>query len=164
MGAVNAGTGDFSGRLNLPIYTTGNYPAGNEGDMIYDTTAGSIFIFNGDAWVPPGFGRKPTATGGDRVENIGGFMHHFFYSAGTLNVTGGGDAYCYVIGGGGGGSGGGANSGGAGGAGGGLVYAKFAMTTGTITVSVGTGGLGGQANSGSSTAAGDGGQSQFSHG
>ena len=43
MGAVNAGTGDFSGRLNLQIYTTGNYPAGNEADMIYDTNAGSIF-------------------------------------------------------------------------------------------------------------------------
>ena len=36
MGAVNAGTGDFGGRLNLPIYTTGNYPSGNEGDVIYD--------------------------------------------------------------------------------------------------------------------------------
>ena len=45
MGAVNAGTGDFGGRLNLPIYTTGNYPAGNEGDLIYDQTIGSIFIY-----------------------------------------------------------------------------------------------------------------------
>ena len=64
MGAVNAGTGDFSGRLNLPTYTTGNYPSGNEGDLIYDTTIGSIFVFNGQGWVPPGFGRKAQATGG----------------------------------------------------------------------------------------------------
>ena len=137
MGAVNAGTGDFSGRLNLPIFTTGNYPAGNEGDMIYDSTLGSIFIFNGQSWVPPGFGRKPVATGGDSLQNIGGYQHHFFYSSGTLNVTGGGDAYCYVIGGGGGGSGGGPNCGGAGGAGGGLVYAKFALLTGSLSITVG---------------------------
>ena len=87
MGAVNAGTGDFSGRLNLPTFTTGNYPSGNEGDLIYDTTIGSIFIFNGQSWVPPGFGRKPAASGGDSVQNIGGYQHHFFYGAGTLNVT-----------------------------------------------------------------------------
>ena len=67
MGTLNSGTGDFNSRLNLPIYTTGNYPTGVEGDMLYDTTAGSIFIFNGQNWVPPGFGRKPIATGGDSV-------------------------------------------------------------------------------------------------
>ena len=72
MGTLSSGTGDFNSRLNLPIYTTGNYPNGVEGDMIYDTTAGSIFIFNGTNWVPPGFGRKPIATGGDATLNIGG--------------------------------------------------------------------------------------------
>ena len=87
MGAVNAGTGDFSGRLNLPTFTTGNYPAGNEGDMIYDSTLGSIFIFNGQSWVPPGFGRKPVATGGDSLQNIGGYQHHFFYSSGTCFLS-----------------------------------------------------------------------------
>ena len=87
MGAVNAGTGDFGGRLNLPIYTTGNYPAGNEGDLIYDQTIGSIFIYNGQGWVPPGFGRKPSASGGNLVQNINGSQHHFFWSSGTLNVT-----------------------------------------------------------------------------
>ena len=164
MGTLSSGTGDFNSRLNLPIYTTGNYPNGVEGDMIYDTTAGSIFIFNGTNWVPPGFGRKPIATGGDATLNIGGETHHFFYSAGILNVTAGGDAYCYVIGGGGGGSGGGPNSGGAGGAGGGLVFAKFAMTTGSISVTVGTGGLGGVSYQSGCTAGQQGGQSQFSHG
>ena len=164
MGAVNAGTGDFGGRLNLPIYTTGNYPAGNEGDLIYDQTIGSIFIYNGQGWVPPGFGRKPSASGGNLVQNINGSQHHFFWSSGTLNVTQGGDAFCYVIGGGGGGSGGGPNSGGAGGAGGGLVYAKFALTAGSININVGSGGMGGVSYQSGSTAGSQGGSSSFSAG
>ena len=164
MGAVNAGTGDFGGRLNLPIYTTGNYPSGNEGDVVYDTTIGSIFIYNGQGWVPPGFGRKPSASGGNLVQNINGSQHHFFWTSGTLSVTTGGDAFCYVIGGGGGGSGGGPNSGGAGGAGGGLVYAKFALTAGSINVSVGGGGLGGVSYQSGSTAGAQGGTSSFSTG
>ena len=147
MGTLSAGAGDFGGRLNLPVYTTGNYPAGNEGDLIYDTTVGSIFVYNGQSWVPPGFGRKPQASGGSSTQNINGYQHHFFYTSGSLSITTGGDAYCSVIGGGGGGSGGGPNCGGAGGAGGGLVYAKFAMTPGSISVSVGSGGIGGQASS-----------------
>jgi len=86
-----------------------------------------------------------TASGGDTVQDIGGYRIHTFTTVGTssLVVTRGGPVEVLVIAGGGGGAGNSAQShpGGGGGAGE-LIYNPSFVISGTVSVTVGAGGAG----------------------
>ena len=102
------------------------------------------------------------ATGGTTVQQIGSKRVHFFTTAGpsSLIVTGSGNAEVLVVAGGGAG---GSDRGGGGGAGGYIYNSSYALTAGTVSVTVGAGGQGTTSSTGggSGTIGGNGGSSIF---
>jgi hypothetical protein len=85
------------------------------------------------------------ATGGDSVQDIGGYRIHTFTTVGTSSfvVNRGGPVEVLVVAGGGGGGGCSANQSGGGGGAGELIYRSGVSVSGAISVNVGGGGNGG---------------------
>jgi hypothetical protein len=102
-----------------------------------------------------------SATGGT-VTTSGSNTIHTFLSSGTFTPNGSGTVEVLVVGGGGGGGTGYAYVAGGGGGGGGVVYnGSYAVTAGTMGVTVGHGGAGGTIVAGAVTTSGPGGNSIF---
>lgn len=38
-------------KVQLGVYATGSLPSGAEGDMVYDSTAEKLKVYDGSAWV-----------------------------------------------------------------------------------------------------------------
>ncbi|MEI7425551.1 MAG: DUF2341 domain-containing protein [Candidatus Moraniibacteriota bacterium] len=111
----------------------------------FDEGSGSVAKDIGNSFVLGG-------TGGNTVQNIGGYRIHTFTSSGTFTATSASNIeYLIVAGGGGGGYGGTAGGGGGGGAGG-LLTSMSTVSAGAIAVTVGNGGSGG--NNGGNSALG----------
>ena len=117
--------------INLPQHSSDPSGAG-EGDMYFNSTAGSVKIHNGTEWAP--VYEEPFVVTGGTIVTSGGYRYHTFTSSGSFTVSSGSKSVEYLIvaggggsqGGGGGAGGDGAGGGGAGGggAGGGSVGGK----------------------------------------
>ena len=154
--ATPAATLDVGGTaaIKIPVGTTAQRPASPvAGMMRFNTDASKVEYYNGTSW-------GVAATGGNKIENIGGYRIHTFTGSGTFAVSSGGNIEVLVVAGGGGG-GGPTYLGGGGGAGG-LIYSSvFAVTPQSYSVTVGAGGAGGATGSGSSAWGANGGDSVF---
>ena len=47
MSNLNCGKLNATERIQLPVYTNANRPAGNLGDLIFNSTEGTVQIYNG---------------------------------------------------------------------------------------------------------------------
>ena len=90
MSQLNADSASFGSSITIPTFATGNYPTGSLGQMIMDSTTGLLLVHNGDDWVPPGFGKKAQATGGNLSYIQSGYQYHLFWTTGQLSVSAGG--------------------------------------------------------------------------
>jgi len=134
-----------SGAVKLPVGTTAERPANPAVGMArFNTTTGSLEVYNGSSWLTGGV--KFSATGGT-VADAGGYRIHTFTTSGTFSISGDATVAVLVVAGGGGGGAG--NGGGGGGGAGGLVYnGAKALTAGSYAVSVGGGGTGASSSAG----------------
>ena len=62
MSNLNVGRLTATGSVKLPVYTTANLPAGEEGLTVYDSTEKTIKYYDGTQWVAAGSGGKKTAS------------------------------------------------------------------------------------------------------
>jgi len=133
--------------FTVPTAPLSIYPTGTTALLLRSVSP--LTMFSG--------GAIQSATGGDTVQDIGGYRIHTFTTVGTSTFTpaSAGNVEVLVVAGG-GGSGGG--QGGAGG-GGGLIYNSSFPVSGAVTVTVGGGGAGGSTIG---TAGSNGGNSIFS--
>ena len=123
------------------------------GQMVYNTTTGTLQIYDGSAWAavyePPLSGDGGNQANGIQPGN--GYKYHTFTNSGSITFSGapGNIQVLVVAGGGGGGSNNnGGTDGGAGGGGGGVAFtngATIPVTPGTYNITVGNGGAGGNA-------------------
>ena len=51
---ANVSTTFATSELHVPKYTTGNLPAGEEGEIVYDTTTSTLKVKTSSAWVTVG--------------------------------------------------------------------------------------------------------------
>ena len=129
--------------INLPQHSSDPSGAG-EGDMYFNSTAGSVKIHNGTEWAP--VYEEPFVVTGGTIVTSGGYRYHTFTSSGSFTVSSGSKSVEYLIVAGGGGS-----QGGGGGAGG-YRSGTFTVSTANYQVTVGAGGSGGGNNGGNSSA------------
>ena len=142
-----------TGAVIIPAGDTGQRPAvGVSGMLRLNTTTGKIEYYN-NGWYSVG---ATVASGGNSVNDVGGYRIHTFTGDGTFTVNIPGNVEVLVVAGGGGG---GDRFGGGGGAGGLLYNSNYAVTAGNYSVVVGGGGAGGQTNDSRGS---NGGNSSFS--
>ena len=153
MSSLNVDKLNVSVGIELPSYTSSNRPTGSVGLMIFNSTSGTVEIYDGNSWISTGQGGIE-ATGGI-VSVSGNFKMHAFTQPGTstfqvTSVPAGTQAEVLVVAGGGGG--GGSHGGGGGGGAGGVVHhTSYPIAVGSYNVVVGDGGVSGtgfNANSG----------------
>ena len=142
---TSGGSVSLNSSLKLKQYTTSQVDAlsgMNTGDMVYDTEAKAIKVYNGTNWASIDVGDAWTATGGSVTETVGGYKYHYFHSSGNLTISGSGSKNCdvYVIGGGGAGATSSSQNHTRGGGGGGMAYKVLTLSAGTHAVTVGAGG------------------------
>ena len=129
-----------TGAIKVPVGTTTERPASPVIGMIrFNSTTGRMEYYNNGGW--NSFVGAVTATGGNTVNDIGGYRIHTFTSGGAFVVTGGGNVEVLVVAG--GGSGGAGNYSAGGGAGGLLYSSALPVSAQTYTVTVGGGGVNG---------------------
>ena len=145
MSSLNVDKLNVSVGIELPSYTSNNRPTGSVGLMIFNSTSGTVEIYDGNSWISTGQGGIE-ATGGI-VSVSGNFKMHAFTQPGTstfqvTSVPAGTQAEVLVVagGGGGGGSHGGAGGGGAGGV---VHHTSYPIAVGSYNVVVGDGGVSG---------------------
>jgi hypothetical protein len=145
-----------TGAATLP-YITNGFTVPTAPLSVYPTGTTALLLRSVSPLTMFSGGAIQSATGGDTVQDIGGYRIHTFTTVGTSTFTpaSAGNVEVLVVAGG-GGSGGG--QGGAGG-GGGLIYNSSFPVSGAVTVTVGGGGAGGSTIG---TAGSNGGNSIFS--
>ena len=140
--SITAGSAFIAnGYVSMGITDTTGRDAGvgtATGTMIYNTSAASIQVWNGEAWKSD-MTSPFSATGGTLdTTSRSGYNIHTFTSPGSFTVTSGANSsgeYLVIAGGGSSGNG----SGGGGGAGGYLTSTSFPLTPGTHEIQVGAG-------------------------
>jgi len=168
MSTLNVDTINVGVGIQLPSYTNATRPTGIVGLMIYNTTSGTVEIYNGSSWISTGQGGIEAS--GGIVTVSGNYKMHAFTQPGTSSFTvtsapSGTTAEVLVVAGGGGG--GGSHGGGGGGGAGGLVHhTSYPIAVGSYTVVVGDGGVAGtgynaDTSNSSSSHGRPGGDSQF---
>lgn len=141
MGNINVGS--LTGSVNLTNYTSSNRPSNpTEGQMIYNSDTKAVEYWNGLRWSSIGSGSWSIVASGGTVSDVGPYRVHTFTTDDTFTVTSAStDSWIevFLVGGG----GGGCMWGGGGGGGGGVTYAaKYPITAGTYSITVGNGGDG----------------------
>ena len=154
MSSLNVDKLNVSVGIELPSYTASNRPTGTVGLMIFNSTSGTVEIYDGSNWISTGQGGIE-ATGGI-VSISGNYKMHAFTQPGTstfqvTSVPAGTQAEVLVVAGGGGG-GGSYGGGGGGGAGGVVHHTAYPISVGSYNVVVGDGGVSGVGSPGTDTA------------
>lgn len=117
----------------LPSYTSAQLPAGEQGLLVFDSTAGRVKVYDGSTWKSL---NATVAASGGTVTYYNEYKVHTFTGDGTFTVTAGGLVEYLLVG---GGAAGGSDIGGGGGAGG-FLEGSLILTPGSYTIDVGAGG------------------------
>ena len=145
MSSLNVDKLNVSVGIELPSYTSANRPTGEVGLMIFNSSSGTVEIYDGTSWISTGQGGIEAS--GGIVSVSGNYKMHAFTQPGTsaftvTSVPDGTTAEVLVVAGGGGG--GGSHGGGGGGGAGGVVHhTSYPIAVGTYNVVVGDGGIAG---------------------
>jgi len=144
MSTVNVGRLDTNNRLNIPSYNQAQIDALDveTGMVVWNSTEEQVQFYYGE-WSSisgtfSGAGAGASATGGS-MQEVGGYMVHFFSGTDTFSVIGGDLLVEYLLVGGGGGAG---MDMGGGGGGGGVLSGTTTISEGSYIASVGQGGPG----------------------
>ena len=101
MSNLNCGKLNASERIQLPVYSNATRPAGNLGDLIFNSDEGTVQIYNGTEWQAAA--KTVFEVFGGTQSSAGGYTVHTFTGVDTMQITGSGTIEYLIVGGGGGG-------------------------------------------------------------